>query len=245
MKKILIIGATSAIASAAARIWAEEGSHLYLIARDEERLKAITSDLLVRGAQNASYSVLDANDVGQHQNVINTAISILGGLDIVLIAHGTLGNQKACEHNFQITQHELHTNLISTLSFVTHLANVFEHQKHGALGVISSVAGDRGRQSNYVYGTAKGAISIFLQGVRQRLYPAGVRVLTIKPGFVDTPMTADFKKGPLWASASGVAQQIVKAFEKRNGEIYVPGFWRVIMAVIKFIPESLFNRLKL
>jgi len=128
---------------------------------------------------------------------------------------------------------------------LTLLANRFEAQRHGTLAVIGSVAGDRGRQSNYVYGTAKGALAIFLQGLRNRLHPAGVRVLTVKPGFVDTPMTASFKKGPLWAAPEAVAAAIVAAVERGRDVIYTPWFWWGIMTLIKLVPERVFKKLKL
>ena len=245
MKKILIIGATSAIAEATARLWAKEGERLYLISRNEERLQAIVSDLKLRGADSVQYSYLDVNDFNRHETAIDTAIQAMEGIDIVLIAHGTLGDQTACERIFELTLKELNTNAISVISLLTHLANRFEAQKHGTIAVISSVAGDRGRQSNYVYGTAKGAVTIFLQGLRQRLYKSGVHVLTIKPGFVDTPMTKNFKKGPLWASPSTIASKIVNSIKKTQDTIYAPSFWRLIMLIIISIPEKVFKTIKL
>jgi len=188
---------------------------------------------------------LDVNDFDHHSCNLNNAIAAMGGIDIVLIAHGTLGNQKTCERDFVATLQELNTNVISVLSLLTHLANHFESQKHGSIAVISSVAGDRGRQSNYVYGTAKGAVTIFLQGLRQRLHKSGVQVLTIKPGFVDTPMTAGIdKKGPLWASPEAIARSIVSSIEKRRDVVYAPWFWIGIMAVIRAIPERVFKKMR-
>jgi hypothetical protein len=245
MNKILVIGATSAIAEATARLWAQEGQRLYLIARNEERLQAMASDLKLRGAESVHYGLLDVNDFDRHEAALDVAIQSLEGIDIVLIAHGTLGNQKACEKDFSLTLKELNTNAISVISFLTHLANRLEAQRHGTIAVISSVAGDRGRQSNYVYGTAKGALTIFLQGLRQRLYKSGVHVLTVKPGFVDTPMTKDFKKGLLWARPEQLARIINLSIKKQKNEVYVPWFWRVIMGVITTIPSFIFNKIKL
>jgi decaprenylphospho-beta-D-erythro-pentofuranosid-2-ulose 2-reductase len=125
------------------------------------------------------------------------------------------------------------------------LAKQLEQQGHGCIAVISSVAGDRGRQSNYVYGTAKGALSIFLQGLRNRLGKTGVQVLTIKPGFVDSPMTKDFDKGLLWVKPAMIAQGILRAIEKKKEVVYLPFFWRYIMLIIKMIPEKIFKRLTL
>lgn len=245
MKKILIIGATSAIAEATARLWAKEGHHLYLIGRNPERLQSMASDLKIRGAESTHIASLDLNDFEKHEAAIDQAIHALDGIDIALIAHGTLGDQKACEKDFSLTLKELNTNAISAISLLTHLANRFEAQKHGSLAVISSVAGDRGRQSNYVYGTTKGALTVFLQGLRQRLYKSGVHVLTIKPGFVDTPMTSEFKKGPLWAKPDAIAQRIEFAVRKGRNVVYAPWFWFAIMGLIRSIPEQLFKRIHL
>ncbi len=244
-KRIVIVGATSAIAEHCARLWAKEGHSLYLIGRNEERLQAVAVDLKIRGAEAAHTVLLDVNDFARHEAVIDQAIKTLRGIDLALIAHGTLGNQKACEQDFNAVLQELNTNAISIISLLTHLANRFEAQRHGTIAVISSVAGDRGRQSNYVYGTAKGAVSIFLQGLRQRLHKSGVHVLTVKPGFVDTPMTKDFKKGMLWARPEAIARRITKAVEAGREVVYTPGYWALIMKIIKVIPESLFKRMVL
>lgn len=245
MKNILIIGATSAIVEATARIWAKEGHHLYLVARNAERLEIIAQDLKIRGAASVHTELCDLNDFAEHQHLITKSIQTLGSLDITLIGHGTLGNQKACEQDFKLTLQELNTNAFSVLSLLTHLANYFEQQQTGTIAVISSVAGDRGRQSNYIYGTAKGAVSIFTEGLRQRLSKAKVQVLTIKPGFVDTPMTQEFNKNFLWTSPQKVGEKIHQAINKGKNIIYVPWFWRGIMTIIRLIPERLFKRLHL
>lgn len=244
-KKVLIIGATSSIAEATARIFAAQGANLFLLARNQDRLTTLVSDLKVRGASEVNYDVFDANNFASHASVLTKAQAILNGIDIVLIAYGTLSAQKACEQSFPLTLQELNTNLISVISLLTLLANQFEQQKQGTIAVISSVAGDRGRQSNYIYGTAKGGLSIFLQGLRNRLSAAGVKVVTIKPGFVDTPMTAAFNKGLLWVSPEKIAQGIIKAIEKNRMDIYLPKFWYALMLIIKAIPEPLFSKLKL
>ncbi|WP_026075783.1 SDR family oxidoreductase [Noviherbaspirillum massiliense] len=245
MERILIVGATSAIAEATARRFAQQGAKLYLLARNRERMEGLARDLRIRGASQVSFAVFDANDFDSHQALLQRAIDDMGGLDLVLIAHGTLGDQKACEKSFPLTLRELNTNAISVISLLTHLANDLEAQRHGTIAVISSVAGDRGRQSNYVYGTAKGAVSIFLQGLRNRLHKKGVHVLTIKPGFVDTPMTAAFRKGPLWASADRIAEGIVRSVQRKRDEVYLPGWWAAIMMVIRNIPERIFRTLSL
>jgi len=245
VKKILIIGATSSIAEHAARIWAKQGAEIFLTGRNQERLEIISNDLKVRGAKKVSFQTLDTNNISSHSLVINKAFDELGSVDIALIAHGTLPNQQECEHSIDATLLEINTNAISTIALLTDLANRFEEQGCGTIAVISSVAGDRGRQSNYVYGSAKAMVSTFMSGLRQRLNGSGVSILTIKPGFVDTPMTAQFKKGLLWASPNTVASAITLACEKNNGIIYVPGFWWGIMTVIKLLPEFIFKKIKL
>lgn len=246
IKKILIIGATSAIAEATARLWAKQGHALYLVGRNAERLQAMAADLKIRGASVTHWDVLDVNEFAAHETKLDAAASALQGLDVVLIAHGTLSNQMNCENDVAETLQEFNTNALSVISLLTILANRLQAQQHGCIAVISSVAGERGRQSNYVYGAAKGAVTVFLEGLRNRLYASSVQVLTIKPGFVDSPMTALVeKKGPLWAQPEVIAQGIVSAIAKRKNVVYLPWFWGVIMVVIRSIPEAMFKRLKL
>lgn len=246
MRKILIIGATSAIAEATARIFAARGDALFLVGRNAPHLQAIADDLKVRGAVRAATAMLDVADFAAHQVVLDQAERELGGLDIALIAHGTLSDQGECQNSVEALRHEFDINAVSTMALLTVLANHFETRKQGTLAVISSVAGDRGRQSNYVYGSAKAAVSTFLDGLRQRLAKANVDVLTIKPGFVDTPMTCSIpNKGALWAKPADVAAGIARAIDKRCNVVYLPWFWRWIMFVIQHIPEPIFKKLKL
>ncbi len=245
MKRILIIGATSAIAEATARLFAGRGDALALAGRDIPQLDRIAGDLKLRGAQDTCTFALDVNDLGQHESIIQQASDRLGGLDIAFIAHGTLGNQSDCEKDFSLALKELNTNAISVMSLLTHLANRMQAQGSGQLAVIGSVAGDRGRPSNYVYGTAKAAVAVFCEGLRARLYRHNVNVLLIKPGFVDTPMTAAFKKGALWVKPDRIAAMIVKAMDRRKEVVYLPPFWALIMLVIRMIPRPVFNRIKL
>jgi short-subunit dehydrogenase len=243
--KVLVIGATSAIAENCARQWAGRGETLYLVARNEERLKATAADLKVRGAPQVHSHCADLNDMNRHAAMLDAAEAALGGIDTVLIAHGTLSNQKACEQSVTETLAEINTNALSTISLLTLIANRFEAKQAGTIAVISSVAGDRGRASNYVYGASKAIVTAIASGLRQRLYKANVSVVTIKPGFVDTPMTATFKKGLLWAKPDAVAAKIVQAIDKRKAEVYVPAFWWTVMLVIKTIPVGLFRKLSL
>ncbi len=245
MKKILIIGATSAIAKASARIWAERGDELFLVARNQEHLNVVANDLKVRGSSGVHSYCMDANNYEDHLPMLGIAFGALKKIDVVLIAHGTLSNQKECECSIELTLQEIKTNALSVIALLTHLASRFEAQGTGTSAVISSVAGDRGRASNYVYGAAKAMVTAFASGLRQRLHNSGVSVVTIKPGFVDTPMTAQFQKGLLWAKPARVAERIVRAIDRNKDEVYVPIFWGVLMAIIKLIPNNIFRRIKL
>jgi short-subunit dehydrogenase len=227
-------------------VFAQRGDALFLVGRKADVLESICADLRVRGAKTVGMHVMDANEFGDHEAMLNVAESSLGGLDAVLVAHGTLGDQKACEASVERTLQELNTNGVSVVALLTRVAARFEQRRAGMIVVISSVAGDRGRQSNYVYGSAKALVTAFTSGLRQRLYPLGVAVITIKPGFVDTPMTAAFPKGPLWAKPQRIAAGIVSAIDRGSATVlYLPSFWRLIMLIIRSIPETVFRRLKL
>ncbi len=245
MKKIIILGATSAIAQSAARIWAQRGDRLYLVARSAEKLTRVASDLRVRGAEKVVEKLadLDATDAGEA--IVAAAKEALGGIDIALVAFGELEAESALRLDSQASRKILQTDFVSPALWLDRLALEMESQGFGVLAAIGSVAGDRGRGSNYHYGSAKGGLALFLSGLRNRLYRRGVAVVTLKPGFVDTPMTAAFKKGPLWASADRVGRGIVRAIDRRKSVAYLPGFWRLIMAVIRSIPEAIFKRLSL
>lgn len=244
-QNILIIGATSAIAQATIRLYAQQQANLYLLGRNSEQLATIANDAKIRGANQVHFQPFDVNQFNDHTHVLHAVFEQLKTVDIVLIAHGTLPDQIACQQNVELTLEEFNTNAISSLSLLTILANRLEAQNHGTIAVITSVAGDRGRQSNYVYGAAKSMVSTFLQGLRNRLAPHNVHVLDIKPGFVDTPMTAEFKKGALWAQPEQVAKSIVRAIKSHKNTLYTPVFWAGIMFIIRMIPETIFKRLKL
>lgn len=245
MKKILVIGATSAIATSCARLWAERGAILFLVGRTPDKISQVAADLTARGATVHTH-VLDLNHFDQHKAMLDACYAALGQVDVALIAHGTLPNQKACEQDAQLAIREFTNNGLSVIALLTDLASRMEAQKSGCIAVISSVAGDRGRPSNYLYGAAKGAVTDFCSGLRGRLFKSGIQVLTIKPGFVDTPMTQDLALPKLLlVTPDRVAQDIVKAVEKRRDTLYTPWFWRFIMLIIIHIPGSLFKRLGL
>jgi len=242
---ILVVGATSAIAQEAAKLFAADGDALVLVARDADKLAIVAADLKVRGAARVDCVTADANDFDRHDELIDAAERALGRVDVVLIAHGTLGDQLRSQQSWAETERELRTNLLSTLSLVTRVANRFEEQRGGSIVVVSSVAGDRGRQSNYVYGSAKAGVSAFLAGARNRLHAAGVHVMTVKPGFVDTPMTAHLPKNALFVGPERVGKTIYDGVRRRRDVVYVPRFWRPVMLLIRSIPEAVFKRLRL
>jgi decaprenylphospho-beta-D-erythro-pentofuranosid-2-ulose 2-reductase len=242
-RTLAIFGATSGIARAVALLAAAKGDRLFLVARDAAKLDAVAADLRVRHGVTVDTRTADLNEIGKHEALVDDMFRTLGRVDAVLIAHGTLGDQAASEADWAVAEKELNTNFIGPASLLTHLANRFQAQKSGVIAAVSSPAGDRGRKANYVYGAAKGGLTILLQGLRNRLHGHGVRVLTIKPGFVDTPMTAHLPKGPLFVKPERVAKDICRAMHGRQDILYTPWFWRWIMAIITMIPERVFKKM--
>jgi decaprenylphospho-beta-D-erythro-pentofuranosid-2-ulose 2-reductase len=239
--RILVLGATSAIAMAVERQLVSPSAHFFLVARSKEKLTSVAQDLLVRGAKQVDMMVLDLDDTTAHSQMLNMATARLGGVDLMLLAHGVLGDQAAAEQDYLAAEAVIVTNFISPVSLLTWLANYCQAQGSGTLAVISSVAGDRGRKSNYVYGASKAGLDAFLSGLRNRCDRAGVQVLTIKPGFVATPMTAHIPRNRLFAAPERVASDILKAVRRRRDVVYVPWFWRPIMAIIRAVPERIFK----
>ncbi len=241
---ILIIGATSAIAQATAVNFAAEHASFFLVGRSADKLAIVANDLRARGATRIETFVLDMDDLSRHAAMVEAAYVAYSSFDLVFIAHGVLTSQGEASENAELTANCMLTNATSVMTIVAHLLPRLKRAKQGCLAVISSVAGDRGRASLYTYGAAKAALNVFLQGVRGELLPFGVRVLTIKPGYVDTPMTAHLKKSPLTASALSVGKRIFQAIKAgKTGEMYVPWFWWGIMTIIRCLPESIFFRL--
>lgn len=245
LSRIVVLGATSAIAQAWMRLLAPRGVSFFLVARNPEHLESVARDLLVRGATAVYAENCDLDKTELHPALMDRALKSLGGLDCALIAHGSLGNQAADEKDFAAAAASLQTNFLSAASLVTWLANYFAGQYRGTIAVISSVAGDRGRKSNYIYGSAKAGLNAFLDGVRNRVDRDGVHVLTIRPGFVATPMTAHLPQGPLFATPDAVARDILRAMDRRRDIVYTPWFWRWIMTIIRTIPEWKFKRMDL
>jgi decaprenylphospho-beta-D-erythro-pentofuranosid-2-ulose 2-reductase len=244
-KRILVLGATSGIAEATCRIWAERGDSLFLIARNADKLAAVAADMRTRGASYVDTAVADLDDVGVHAELLAHAINSLAGLDIAFLALGVLGDQPKAERSFADAAAILHTNYVAPVSLLTWLGNYCAQRHSGTLAVLSSVAGERGRKSNYVYGSSKAGLTAFVDGLRNRIDRDGVRVMTIKPGPVKTSMTAGIKGSGKFADVNAVAAALVKAIDRGTDVVYVPGIWRVIMAVICAIPERIFKKLNL
>ena len=240
---VLVLGATSAIAQAWMRSLAPHGTKFFLVARQEERLRAVAADLQTRGAAAVHIEALNLDRTDEHPAMLERAARVLGRIDCAMIAHGVLGDQAQADRDFSHAAMLLHTNLVSVVSLGTWLANYFEAQGQGTLAAISSVAGDRGRWKNCVYGASKAGVNMFLDGLRNRLDRRGVQVLTIRPGFVATPMTAHMPQGPLFAQPERVARDIQRAIEKRRDIVYTPWFWRWMMLAVRLIPEWKFKRM--
>lgn len=243
----LIVGATSAIAHALARRQAAAGARLALIARNGQRLNDNAADLRARGAAEVACWTLDLLDTARHAAVLDAAFARWGGFDAVLVAHGQLPDQAECERSVDAALAAFDVNARSTLAMAMLLASRLEAQRSGTLALVASPAGERGRRSNYVYGAAKAAVIALASGLRHRLWASGVRVLTIQPGFVVTPMTEALpgQGGPLWSTPERIAREIERAVEHGNGTVYCPGYWRWILAVVRLLPERLFVRSRL
>ena len=236
-KTALIIGATSSIAEAFAKRLAKQNYQFILAARNLERLEQVKNNLQALGAKHVDAFVIDFNQLEKHADLIALAQKRLGVIAISLIAHGTCPDQQQCEQDPDFAMQHFSNNATNIIGLLTRLATVYQQQKHGTIAVISSVAGDRGRRSNYLYGSSKAALSTFCEGLNARLATDNVNVLTIKPGFVDTPMTAHIEaKNFLWANSDRVAKDIEKAINKKSKVLYTPWFWRWIMLIVRLIP---------
>lgn len=248
-RKVIVLGALSAIAEATCRQLAEEGAALALLGRSAERLEAVADDLRVRGASNVVVEARDLAEAADADAVLDRCAEALGGADAILLFYGLLGDQTRAEVDWPHARAILDVNFVSAAAWMLAGANLIERRPAagGVLLAISSVGGDRGRRSNYVYGAAKGGLSILMQGIAHRFGATGRhRAVTMKLGFVDTPMTAGFEKGgPLWAKPDAVARAIRKAMDRGGPFIYAPFFWRWIMLAIRLTPKAIFNKVNL
>lgn len=242
---VLLLGATGGVAQALGRRLAARGARLFLVARRADRLAAVAADLELRGARVVGRAVADLDDPAGHAGLVAAAAAALGRIDLAVVAHGVLGDQARAEADPDEAERILRANLTGPALLAQAVGRALAAQRGGVLVGISSVAGDRGRQSNYFYGAAKGGFSTFLAGLRNRLHRDGVAVVTMKPGFIDTAMTAHLPRNRLYASPDRVAGIVLRAAARGRAVAYAPGFWRAVMLVIRAIPEAVFVRLRL
>ena len=246
MKNIVIIGANSAIAEALAREYCRSAKKIYLLSRDTIKLRKVANDLRIRGNAEIFFSKVDVNKYEKHKSIIHKIFLKLSTVDLFIFASGSLAKQREIENSFEKIHHELSTNSIGIISLLSYIVPKLEVQKNNSvISVITSVAGDRGRKSNYIYGASKGLLSIYLQGLRGRLHKSHVHILDIKPGLIISPMTKSIKKNFLWRKPSEISSSIQKAIHTRKTVVYVPWFWKFIMIIIKIIPEKIFNKLNI
>jgi decaprenylphospho-beta-D-erythro-pentofuranosid-2-ulose 2-reductase len=244
LQKVVILGATSGIAIAVQRQLAARGCELLLVARSGQRLGELQADLTIRGAKQVSTYAADLSSVQQHDAIFAHVALTFPSFDTVLLAYGSMKDQKESESSVDALLIELHTNFVSACAILTLFAADLERRRTGCIAAITSVAGDRGRRSNYIYGSAKGALSLFLQGLRSRLHPAGVRVITIKPGPAQTAMTDHMPNAARFADPAQIGEDIVRALERRSPDVlYTPKIWRYVMTAVEHIPEAIFKRL--
>jgi decaprenylphospho-beta-D-erythro-pentofuranosid-2-ulose 2-reductase len=237
--QIAIFGATSAIAGDVARQYAASGARLYLVGRNPEKLAALVTEL---GSAVVASAVQDFDRTAEAEPCVAAAFAALSRCDVALIAHGLLGDQRSSETQLTAAEEIARTNYLSVIALLIPLANRLERQASGHLAVLSSVAAERGRPRNYTYAAAKSALNVYLQGLRSRLYRAGVQVHTLKLGPVVTPMTETHRKNLLFAHSPEVARGIIRAIEHGAAERFVPGYWRPIMFAVRNLPEFVFQR---
>ena len=242
---IIILGASSAIAEALARLLAAQGARLGLVARDPAKLQAIAADLTVRGARAVAVRAWDLAEAPA-SGALDELAREMGGADTVVIAYGLLGEQTLAESDLEAARRLLEVNFTSAVLWALEARRVLEAScgRGGLIVGLGSVAGDRGRKSNFVYGAAKGGLALALQGMAHRSALAGgPRAMVVKLGFVDTPMTAGFKKGgPLWSSPEQAAAVIARAMQRPKAIAYGPWFWRWIALIIRLLPQAVFDK---
>lgn len=239
-KNVAIFGATSQLAQDVARLYAASGARLALIGRNPRKLRDLGDEL----PDNVVFlHVQDFSDTAAASACVEAVVRELGHIDIALIAHGLLGDQRESEHEVSVALEMAQVNYTSVVALLIPLANLMAAHGSGQIAVISTVAADRGRPRNYTYAAAKSALNTYLQGLRSRLYDSGVSVHTIKLGPTDTPMTRDHRKNPLFAKSKASAEGVVDALARNVSEAYVPRYWRPIMFVVRNLPESIFQRI--
>ncbi|MFN3522310.1 MAG: SDR family NAD(P)-dependent oxidoreductase [Phenylobacterium sp.] len=245
---VVILGAASAMAEATARLYAAQGARLMLVGRNAERLGVLAADLSARGASAVEVEALDLAHPADARAQLADMARRIGGADDVLVFYGVLADQARAETDLAYARQTLQANFASAAEWCLAAADLLQAQGRGALVVVGSVAGDRGRQSNYVYGAAKAGLGVLVQGIAHRLAlrGGGARAVLVKPGFVDTPMTAHLPKGgPLWAKPEAIAKVVRRAADRGGAVVYAPWFWRFILLIIRLVPEPVFHKSKL
>jgi decaprenylphospho-beta-D-erythro-pentofuranosid-2-ulose 2-reductase len=243
----VVIGATSEIARAVVRELAKDGGRLVIASRDEDELKLLAADVELRTGARVTPLRLDVTEFDRHEEFVNACIATLGSVEGVVLCQGAMTDQNEAAADWTLARQMIEVNYTSAVSLGNRFAAHMVPLGRGYLCGVSSVAGDRGRQSNYLYGSTKAGFSTYLDGLRNRLYRSGVAVITVKPGFVDTSMTWGLlnPKSPLVAAPERVARDIARAIRKRKNTVYTPWFWALVMLVIRLVPEPIFKRLSL
>jgi len=244
--KIVVIGATSGIAEHCCRLWAaEDGADFVLMARDTAKAEKIAADLEVRGARSTSLAKAEFFDPAAIEAFAEAAVAA-GAVDVVLIAHGWLSDQQSCQDDLALCRESLEVNAVSPVLFAEAFAAHFARANRGTIAIIGSVAGDRGRKANYTYGACKGLIGRYAEGMQHRFAGSGVKIVLIKPGPTDTPMTASQKAaGRKLAPVAQVARETVDGIRRGRPMVYTPLLWWPIMLIVRHIPRFVFNRLSI
>lgn len=242
---VLILGATSGIARAIALELCRNGHSVFLAGRDSQELERIGQDMHLRTGARVWTGDFDAANEGDYEPFLERVVEAAGTLEGVVLAFGYLGDQKLAQDDWHEAKKIIESNFVQAAAILHLVGNYFEKRETGWIVALSSVAGDRGRMSNYVYGSAKGGLSVFLQGLRSRMQKVGVHVMTVKPGPVDTAMTYGMDKLPMLADPNKVGVAIVQALKKERDQVYVPAPWRLIMFILKSVPEKIFKKTSL
>lgn len=245
MKKILIIGANSALALPCIKIWAKKDYSLFLVGRNEAKLEYLKNDLEKKYNINVQISVKNLINKKNCDELKDEYFRENNSLDILFICYGILGEQENLLSNNDSLVNHVFINSISKIIIINSFLSHFKKQKKGSIAVITSVAGDIGKSSNFIYGSSNATLSNYLTGLRQYLFRFNINVVNVKPGLLDTPMTSNFKKNFLFSNPNKICNTLVNSIEKKNNDVYLPFYWRYIMFVVKLIPKFLFNRIKI
>lgn len=244
--RLIILGATSSIAAATARLYAADGATILLVGRDSIRLEQSAADLLARGAERVETASCDLAAPEDAERQLANFVASIGGMDHAILAYGILGDQGLAERNLQMAEEILRVNFNSAAAWSMAVANFLEKQGRGSLVVIGSVAGDRGRRANFIYGAAKAGLAALVEGIAHRFGNKGPRAVLIKPGPTITPMTEGMNRsGALWAKPEQIAKIVYSRAHKGGPIAYAPSFWRYIMVIIRNLPSAIFNRMEI